>query len=262
MNSHNSVTAVILTKNEEADLPGCLASIPDGLPILVIDSGSTDRTVDIAKEAGASVKTRAWTGFVDQRNFALSECGLSTDWILFIDADERFGTDFYDWLAGTLPSNPPVDVFEVPSMLVLDGRLLRFAPGYPILHPRLVRRKVAVFKVNHAGHGEAVMPCRTRISPTGYLHLFHTGNLAPWLEKHLRLAGHEAGATEPATSARGKLAQRLGRGPVRAVVRFLYHFVLRGGFLDGRPGLQYALMYAWYDLTIHLLHRSNHVRKP
>jgi glycosyltransferase involved in cell wall biosynthesis len=252
------VTAVILTLNEERDLPECLAAIHRDIPVVVLDSGSTDSTVDIAAQAGARIAERPWTGFADQRNHALTQCNITSDWVLFVDADERFPPKFYDWLNVTLSTDPNVDVYEVPSELILDGRRLKFAPGYPVLHPRLVRRSTAVFVANHAGHGEAVQPCRTARAPIGYDHWFHAGDLLPWMIKHLKLANLEAGAQARPTTARGRVAKFVGRGVLRPLVRFVYHYLIRGGFLDGPPGLQYSLMYAWYDFSIHLLVRSRH----
>jgi len=255
------VTAVILTLNEADDLPACLAAIPKALPVLVLDSGSTDETLDIARAAGATVRDRRWTGFADQRNFALRSCGVETPWVLFVDADERYPPSFFDWMAKILPQDPPVDVFEVPSRLFLDGGALWFAPGYPVLHPRLVRRAAVSFTPNHAGHGETVASARTARSPIAYDHYFQAGDLYPWLQKHLRLAEADARAHAAPTSRRGRLAAQLGRGPMRALARFVYHYVLRGGFLDGGPGLRYALMYTWYELTAHLIWRSRGGRR-
>lgn len=256
MTGSDLITAVILTLNEQQDLPECLAAIPPGTPVLVLDSGSTDNTVRIAGEAGARIATRPWTGFADQRNFALRDCGLTTPWVLFVDADERFPPKFYDWLRATLAADPDVDVFEVPSLLFLDGRPLRHAPGYPVLHPRLVRREAVEFVPNHAGHGEAVLAARMARAPIGYDHYFQSGDLLPWLEKHLKLAKAEARASAEPTTTRGKLAKLVGRGLARPLARFFYHYLLRGGFRDGRAGLQYSLMYTWYELSIYLLARS------
>jgi Glycosyl transferase family 2 len=249
------LTVVVLTLNEAADLPACLKAIPSDVPVLVVDSGSSDATVAIAQAAGAKVASRPWSGFADQRNFALRACGVQTPWVLFVDADERFSPAFYAWARQTITDDPPVEVFDVPSLLFLDGRPLRRAPGYPVLHPRLVRLG-AVFVANHHGHGEAALSERRAIAPLGYDHYFHSGDLYPWLAKHLSHAAAEAGSDAAPSTTRARLARLAGRGPLRPVARFLYHYVLRGGFLDGRAGLQYALMYSWYDLTIHLLARS------
>ena len=245
------MTAVVLTLNEATDIGPCLAAIPSDLPRIVVDSGSTDGTVELSKTAGARIYHRGWTGFADQRNFALLSCDIQTSWVLFIDADERFSTAFFDWMRDVIRNDPPVDCYNVPSILFLDGKALRYAPGYPILHPRLVRRNVR-FQVNHSGHGEAVVPCRNGLAPFGYDHYFQSGSLRPWLQKHLGLAKDEADSQAAPTSDRGRLARRIPAGAPRAILRFFYHYVARLGFLDGRNGFRYAVMYAWYELTIYL----------
>lgn len=245
------VSAVILTLNEAANIKECLASIPEKIPCWVIDSGSNDETVALAQAAGAQVKFRAWTGFADQRNFALTDSGIETEWVLFIDADERYPTAFFDWMSATLSRDPAVDGYQVPSRLFMDNCPLNWAPGYPVLHPRLVRRSVT-FRVNHAGHGEALAPCRTSQAPIGYEHYFQNGSLRPWLKKHMRLAEMEVDSSSPPLTRRARLAKVVPAGPLKAVLRFFYHYVFRLGFLDGKPGFTYALMYSWYELTIYL----------
>jgi glycosyltransferase involved in cell wall biosynthesis len=247
-----SVTAIVLTLNEAREIGDCLAQIPGDLPKLVVDSGSTDETVAIARAAGAKVVTRSWSGFASQRNFALSSCGVTTDWVLFVDADERYPAAFFDWMRQALALETQIDAFNVPSRLVLDKVLLRRAPGYPILHPRLVRRTVT-FLPNHAGHGEMLSPCRTGLAPIGYDHYFQAGDLAPWLRKHVSLAEFEAGGSAAPTTRRGRLARLFPAGPLRAAARFVYHDVVCQGFRDGKAGFRYALMYAWYELTVYLI---------
>lgn len=251
LNSSPVATAVVLTLNEEREIESCLAAIPDNLVKIVIDSGSTDRTVEIATRMGAKVFHKPWNGFADQRNFALRECGVDTEWVLFVDADERYPAPFFEWMRRIIDEDPAVDAYQVPSILHLDGRPLRHAPGYPIYHPRLVRRSVA-FEVNHMGHGETLAPCRTRPAPIGYDHYYIGGSLRPWLKVQLGRAQIEADARIKPTTSRGRLAQMIPASPLRALARFVYHYVWRMGFLDGRAGLQFALMFTWYELTVYL----------
>lgn len=248
-----SLTVVVLTLNEERKIGACLSAVPKDIPVVIVDSGSSDATVEIARRMGASVAHRAWTGFADQRNFALAAPEVTTDWVLFVDADELYEPEFFAWVRGVISRNDDVDVYQVPSRLILDGRPLNHAPGYPIYHPRLVRRETAKFVPNHAGHGEAVGQCRIAYAPLGYDHHFQEGEMMPWLAKHLRLAAAEASSKEKAVTARGKMAALVGKGVFRVLARFMYHFVLKAGFLDGRAGLKYTFMYMWYDLTIYLL---------
>jgi len=250
------LTVVILTRNEERNLPYCLDAIPDRYPVVVVDSGSTDRTISIARQHGCAIYENPWPGFAEQRNFALRQCDIRTRWVLFIDADEIYPVKFYNWFESQVSSSDSVDVVMVPSILYLRGKRLNHAPGYPIHHPRLVRRDTVKFVTNHTGHGEAVLDtCRISYSPIPYDHYFYHGEIIEWMHKHVGKAAQEvrlhptAGA---AMTARGRLSVWLGRSAFRIFARFLYHFVLRRGFLDGAAGLEFALMFTWYEATIYL----------
>lgn len=264
--NNRMLTIVILTKNEEDNLPRCLDGIPNRYPIVIVDSGSTDRTISIAKERGCTVYENPWPGFAEQRNFALQRCNIKSRWILFVDADEIYPARFYNWFESQIAASDSIDVVMVPSILYLRGKRLDYAPGYPIYHPRLVRRDTAKFVTNHTGHGEAVLDtCRISYSPIPYDHYFYHGEIIEWMHKHVGKAAQEvrlhptAGAV---MTARGRLSVWLGRSVFRIFARFLYHFVLRRGFLDGAAGLEFALMFTWYEATIYLQAKADANRKP
>ena len=252
------LTIVILTLNEELKLPGCLDSIPERYPVMVVDSGSSDKTISIAQERGCKVVSHRWQGFADQRNFALCNCAIDTSWVLFIDADEIFSSQFYDWMHKAI-ARDDFDVAMVPSQLIFDGKPLRHAPGYPIYHPRLVRYSVT-FVTNHTGHGEAVSePVRIIKAPYGYKHYFFDGNYYVWALKHVALADKERTvriANGSSVTVRSRISALIGNGPFRFIMRFIYHYVVCKGFLDGRAGLNYSIMYSWYEFTKSLLSRS------
>ncbi|MDO9161563.1 MAG: glycosyltransferase family 2 protein [Methylococcaceae bacterium] len=250
------LTVVILTKNEEANLPRCLAAIPERYPIVIVDSGSTDRTIAIANTRASRIYINPWPGFAEQRNFAINQCEINTPWLLFIDADEIYPQAFYDRFEAELAASDTFDVLMVPSILYLRGKRLSHAPGYPIYHPRLVRRESTRFVCNHTGHGEAVVnTCRIGYSDIPYEHYFYHGEIIEWMHKHVDKAAQEV-QLKPTTNAvmttRGRLSVLLGRSWLRVLARFLYHFVFRGGFLDGVAGLEFALMFTWYEATIYL----------
>ncbi|ASF45719.1 glycosyltransferase family 2 protein [Methylovulum psychrotolerans] len=250
------LTAVILTQNEEANLPHCLAAIPEPYAIVIVDSGSTDNTLAIAKQRGCAIYSNPWPGFAEQRNFAIKHCAISTPWILFIDADEIYPEAFYAWFESGMAGIASVDVLMVPSLLYLRGKRLNHAPGYPIYHPRLVRRETVRFVRNHTGHGEAVInTCRMGYGDIPYQHYFYHGEIIAWMHKHIGKAAQEV-QLHPNNGAvmttRGRLSVLLGRSWLRILARFFYHFVLRGGFLDGAGGLEFALMFTWYEASIYL----------
>lgn len=250
------LTAVILTKNEQANLPSCLAAIPERYPIVVVDSGSTDNTIAIAEQRGCNIFKNPWPGFAEQRNFAINQCGITTPWILFVDADEIYPQQFYDWFESGMAGNEADDVLMFPSILYLCGKRLNHAPGYPIYHPRLVRRTTTRFVQNHTGHGEAVVnTCKVGYSDIPYEHFFYNGEIIEWMHKHVGKAAQEV-QLQPTTNAvmttRGRISVLLGRSWIRIFARFFYHYVFRGGFLDGAAGLEFALMFTWYEATIYM----------
>lgn len=250
------LTIVILTKNEAFHLPRCLEGLPERYPVVVLDSGSTDGTDAIAEQHGCAVFRHPWSGFAAQRNFALERCGIGSKWVLFIDADEIFPLRFFAWFEAEVAAAPDIDAVLVPSTLYLRGKALRFAPGYPILHPRLVQTERVRFLTNHTGHGESIPEdLRTRIAPISYQHHFYNGELIGWMHKHVDKARLEV-ALKPTAGAmvtrRGRLSLFIGRSVWRIPARFLYHYLLRGGILDGFAGLEFALMFTWYEATIYV----------
>jgi glycosyltransferase involved in cell wall biosynthesis len=256
------MTIAILALNEARNLPRCLDHVPAGYPIVLVDSGSTDGTADIARARGARIYNNPWPGFAAQRNFALERCDIATEWTLFVDADELYPPAFYDWFerwaAG--PDGAAHDAAMVASILVFKGVRLLHAPGYPIYHPRLVRTAGVRFFTNHTGHGESV-PETARIAHVDipYDHHFYDGDLKTWMRKHIHLGALEI---EPrptagtAMTARGRLSVALGGSVLRIPLRFFYHYLFKGGFRDGRAGFEYALMYAWFEGTKYVLRRA------
>jgi glycosyltransferase involved in cell wall biosynthesis len=254
------LTVVILTKNEAANLPRCLAAIPERYPIVLVDSGSTDDTIAIARARGCQIFTNSWPGFAEQRNYAIQHCGITTPWLLFVDADEIYPQSFYDEFETQLAASEAIDVLMVPSILYLRGKRLNHAPGYPIYHPRLVRRETVRFVRNHTGHGEAVVDsCQIGYSGIAYAHYFYHGEIIEWMHKHIDKAAQEV-QIQPTTGAvlttRGRISVLLGRSWLRIFARFLYHFIFRGGFLDGAAGLEFALMFTWYEASIYVQAKS------
>ena len=253
-----NITIVILTKNEARNLPRCLEAIPNQYPIVILDSGSIDETISIATEHGCGIRKHKWPGFADQRNFALNDCNINTEWILFIDVDEIFTNQFYDWLKDAICRND-FDVAMIPSQLVFDGKPLRHAPGYPIYHPRLVRHSVT-FVPSYTGHGEAVSdPVRIIKAPYGYKHYFFDGNYYAWALKHVALAEKERIvkiSNGRNVTLRSRVSALIGKNPFRFIIRFIYHYVVCRGFLDGRAGLNYSIMYSWFEFTRFLSWRS------
>lgn len=258
---NEDLTIAILTKNEEINLPRCLTTIPSGHPIVILDSGSTDKTLNLAEDRGCDIYKNTWLGFADQRNYALENCHISSHWTLFIDADEVFPSNFYRWFDTEAPDKESFDVVMVPSNLIFCGQRLFHAPGYPIYHPRLVRTKKVRFINNYAGHGETIsQEYRSINSPIPYDHYIFDGDLLTWMNKHVMNAAKETRTTSVyggKMTRRAKLNRLIGPSIFRVMARFFYHYFWCRGFLDGSAGFNYSLMYSWYEMTKYVMSRAN-----
>ncbi|MBF0480109.1 MAG: glycosyltransferase family 2 protein [Desulfovibrionaceae bacterium] len=264
MNSASNISAVVLTLNEAANLPRCLASLAFSREIVVVDSGSCDATAAIAASLGAKVFTHVPDGgfqFAAQRNWALDHCGLSGDWVFFLDADEVAPEDLARELTRICaPGETDFDAFELTPRYLFWGKWLKRTQGYPNWHPRLVRRGRARFAGEIWEHfSEGVRVGRIDVP---YDHYANSKGFGDWLARHDRYSTQDAAKIVDFLSApdRGqvlgtarklrlrKLAARLW--PLRPFARFFLMYVLRGGFLEGFAALMFCLMYFFYELMI------------
>ncbi len=265
-----NVSVLILTFNEEKTLPRCLAALVWCDDIVVLDSGSTDGTIEIAERAGARVIHRSFDDFASQRNFGLTQGGLRHEWVLHLDADEVVTPEFQQRLVALIPT-AEIDAYRVPSKLMLHETWLRYAGMYPTYQVRLGHCNRLRFKQVGHGQREDLQPERVGTFDVPYLHYNFSHGLANWLRKHVKYAQDEAdllvqtrsGGTETsetitardATSRRRALKRLTNRMPLlfRPVARFFYVLIWQRGFLDGRYGIQYALMLSVYEGMIAIL---------
>ncbi|MGH7443119.1 MAG: glycosyltransferase family 2 protein, partial [bacterium] len=126
------VSVTVLIKDEEANLPGCLASLAWAAQVVVVDSGSRDGGLDLARRWGAEVHKHPWSGYVAQRNFALSRC--RQPWVLSVDADERVAPDLERALRTLLSGTPDRQGYQVRIVNDYFGRWLRHGGVYPDEH--------------------------------------------------------------------------------------------------------------------------------
>jgi glycosyltransferase involved in cell wall biosynthesis len=137
------LSVAIITKNEEGNLPACLESVAFASDIVVVDSGSTDRTVEIAKMAGCRIYVEEWKGFGPQKNSAIEKCLY--DWVLVIDADERVPEVTQRRILEIL-KNPTADAYSFKRKNYFHGKWLRFGDAWPDRQVRLVNRKKGCFE--------------------------------------------------------------------------------------------------------------------
>lgn len=117
----------VITHNEEENIAKCLSSIPDTDQVVVVDSGSSDATVEIAKKHNANVIYRKWTGYSDQKQFALDQ--MTTDWIIPIDGDEWLSKEAYKEIIEVISNNPKYNGYKLTGRNLFMGRLLSVGKG-------------------------------------------------------------------------------------------------------------------------------------
>lgn len=132
------LSVAIITKNEEADLPGCLGSVAFADEIVVLDSGSTDRTEEIARQAGARWFYEPWKGYGPQKNSAIEKC--THDWVLVVDADERVPSETAHALEQILAGGDLADAYALRRKNYFHGRWIKVAGWWPDHVIRLARR--------------------------------------------------------------------------------------------------------------------------
>ncbi len=260
------ISVLILTLNEEVDLPGCLDSVGWCDDIVVYDSLSTDATLTIAKAAGARVFQRRFDNYAAQRNAALTEVDYRYEWVLMVDADERWDRSLFEEMKGAIQKGyEDVCLYHFRRKDFFRGKWLRRSTAYPTWFGRLVRlgRVWVEREINEEYHADGKV---------GYLegHFIHypfNKGLTFWIERHNRYSSMEAARLVEETQESPNLSGLLSKNPVarrkslkqlayrlpgRPLIVFLYLYIFRQGFLDGSPGLIYCTLRAIYEYMIDL----------
>ena len=265
----NKITAIILTKDEENDLPRCLRSLAGFCDLLVVDSGSRDRTRQVAMEEGATVLEHPFESFGRQRNWALDQNPFSNEWLLFLDADEVATPAFQETLRRAVDeAKADVAGFYCCWRLMLDDVWLKRADNFPKWQLRVLRKGRAGFVDVAHGQKEGEVNGRLEFLREPYLHYAFSKGWTAWVERHNRYSTQEAGDRAYAKislhdafvanpSRRNTALKRLtSRIPGWPLLRFFHTYMLRGGFLDGGAGLRYCTMVAYYEFLIQLKMRE------
>lgn len=258
------ISAVVLSHNEAGNLPRCLRALRDCAEVVVVDDGSTDDSPRIAAEFGARVVVHPFASFADQRNWAMDEAGLANDWVLHLDADEVVPPEGLAEIRRRLPALESAAVGFLARKVMLGEKWLKHSADYPVYVPRLVHRRGPRYAMR--GHGEtlAAAPGASVYFDEPLLHYNFSKGWAEWRARHLRYAAAEAARIRSGAAAfswralasRDRAARRAAaralsyRLPGRPVLRFLYAYVLRLGFLDGAAGWRYCREMAGYERMI------------
>jgi glycosyltransferase involved in cell wall biosynthesis len=238
----NSLSVALITFNEVANLPRALQSVSWAQEIVIVDSGSTDATREIAEASGARFFVEPWKGFGRQKNLAIGHA--TEEWILSLDADEEVSAALTDEIHELLAGKPRFDAYRIPRLNHFLGRPLRHGGYWPDPKLRLFRKGAAQFEER------AVHESMRAAVPVGRLKgpLIHNcySTLADYIEHMNRYSGLAA----------AKLAAdgRTGQGAVafawnailNPAATFAWNYFFRLGFLDGREGLLQHLNHSMY----------------
>lgn len=255
---------LILTKNEERNIAACLDSVAWCDDVVVLDSHSTDRTREIAAARGARVFEREFDDFGAQRNHALDHITFKNDWVFHLDADERFNEVLRAECEEAITKNERSAYF-VANRIIFLGRWIKHSSQYPYYQVRLVKTGEARFAKSGHGQREDAPKRGAGYLRTPYDHMNFSKGIADWVERHNRYSSEEARESAALRSgpvplrdlmtgdalARKRALKRLhARLPGRWLWKFFYLYVIKGGFLDGSPGLTYCTLNGFYDFLI------------
>ncbi|MBX6389785.1 MAG: glycosyltransferase family 2 protein, partial [Frankia sp.] len=286
------VSAIILARDEQVNIDRAVRSAGWCEQVVVVDSGSTDATRQIARAAGAEVWEQPWRGFAAQREWAMRAPGIRHDWVFFLDADEWVPVDLAAEIAARLGTEEAAG-YTQRRRLVFLGRWIAHCGWYSnSWQARLLDRRRASFADAEEYGERASVDGPVRRLAADLVDEDGKG-LADWLRKHVRYAELEAarrlavaaagaGDGPPPGPLRGALAAAraavrerarstrpltrtlakevvLPLLPARPLAIFVYMYALRQGWRDGRAGLAFCLYHAWYALTVEQLVRSMRV---
>lgn len=276
------LSVIILTKNEEANLPNCLASLQNlDTEIFIVDSGSTDQTVEIARKASCQVFKHPFENHAKQLNWALQNLPITTSWIMRLDADERLTPELMAELKQTLPQTPnSITGYQVKRRVFFMGRWMRHGGYYPTWLLRVWRTGLGTCEQRWMD--EHIVLSHGKIANLKHDIIDENfKGLSFWVNKHNSYADREvkdmlSHILEPHDSLlnngqRSQAVQRrwvkknlYGRSPLflRAFAYFLMRYTIGLGFLDGVEGLIFHFLQGfWYrflvDAKIYELNKLN-----
>ena len=257
------VSVMVFTLNEAVNLPHCLDSIKWCDDVIVIDSGSEDDTVAIAQSAGARVFTHPFQGFGSQRNWALDNTSPKYSWVLILDADECVPESLANEINRLVSDRPELAAARLRRRFYMWGKWLRYSSLYPVWVVRLVHRG-RVRYVNR-GHAETQHVDGEIAALENDLIDQNRKDIGHWYQRQRSyaeadaryeieqesapLSAFELFSTDPLTRkmAQKRLSWKL---PCRGALYFMYSFVFRQGFRDGKLGWRFCLMKSGYQRMV------------
>ena len=256
---------IILTYNEEIDIAGCIESAMVSDEIIVVDSFSSDRTIEIAQQYPVQIFQHKFESHGKQRTWMLQEISIKYEWVYILEADERMTPELFNECLEAMKS-PEYIGYYVAERVIFLGQWIRRSTQYPRYQMRLFRKDKVWF--DDYGHTEReVCNGPTSFLKETYPHYTNSKGISRWLDKHNRYSTDEAAETLRQLSegsinwkdlffGKSEIERRRAlkdlslRLPFRPLIRFFYMYFLLGGILDGRAGFSWCVLQAFYEYLI------------
>ena len=237
-----TLSVAIITRNEEVNLARTLGSVAWADEIVVVDSGSDDRTEEIARSYRTRFFLEDWKGFAAQKNAALEKCG--SDWVLSLDADEALSDELSKEIWDLLADDPPLDGYALPRRNLFLGRWIRFGGFYPDPKLRLFRRGAAEFEARPVHETVHFVGRAGRLRGDIVHHAYPTlATYIAHMDRYSTLGAEQAMRTGKRVA---DLPFFVANTVLNPLLTFLYNYFLRLGFVDGREGLLLHLYHSVY----------------
>jgi glycosyltransferase involved in cell wall biosynthesis len=233
------LSVAIVTLNEEENIGRTLESVRWADEIVLIDSGSTDRTCKIARQYGAKVVIEPWRGFVAQKNYALEHCTQA--WVLALDGDEEVSAGLAEEIKSVIDDPNLVSGYWIPRKNLFLGRWMRHGGFYPDPKLRLFRRGEG-FSTGRDPHDRYELKHEGKTAELKNAMIHHT---YPTLDLYLEHMNRYSGVWNKVLGAKSR-PFRVSEIVARPFLTFVYNYVFRLGFLDGREGLLLHMYHAGY----------------
>jgi glycosyltransferase involved in cell wall biosynthesis len=259
-----SVSILILTLNEEINVADCIASVRWSDDIVVLDSYSTDKTEEIATSHAARVIKRKFDNWSSHQNWALEHIKFKYPWVFYIDADERCPHELAEEIRLAVQMDKINSAFRVKRMDFLRGTWLKHAQLYPTWLVRLFQPDKIRFE--RLVNPKPIVDGTVAVLKHNLLHYPFSHGVGHWISRHNGYSDMEALETiklkkeyrfhvndllnKDPNLRRIALKNLFYHLPARPLIKFLYYYVIRRGFLDGSAGLQYCLLQTFYEYMI------------
>lgn len=267
----SKISVIVLTKNEQQDLPGCLQSLAWSDDVHVYDSMSTDDTVLIAEKFGATVTLRKFDNWSSHQNWGLQNIPFKYEWVYYSDADERVTPELVKAMELAISENKGTAAFRVRRRDYFMDTWLKHVTPSPF--------NIRLFKPGHIKYERLTNPVTVVDGPIGdigeyFNHFPFSKGISHWIDKHNGYSSLEAGQIVANQLSGGKFSifnaffsknanerrynqkEIYYRLPCRPLVMFILLYFLKLGFLDGRAGLNYAILRSVYEYFIVLKKRE------